>query len=150
MYPIPESAGSGLSRELSDSDLPTLLISGGDTDLVNPDGWSDLPSRVRRSTFPGAGHLPFIEPSARNDFLFGQLDFLDEVDGVESNRELKFADPIQTIKELSTPAVTKVGCTCTCLPPCTGIYRFHPNALASGSFGSFLCAPVLLVLLMRC
>ena len=79
--------------------VPVLLTSGGAADIVEASGWTDLPPSTRRVTFGGSGHLPFIEQNEQ--FLVALLDFLDEVDGVETNRELKFADPLKTIKELT-------------------------------------------------
>merc|ERR1712087_132761 len=70
----------------------------------------DLPKEVQRITYSESGHLPFIDPATRNVFLNDLLAFLDRVDGVTSNRELKFADPISTLKELNTPVVPK-DCT---------------------------------------
>jgi len=100
-------AGSALARQLSAVQQPVMLVSGGEADIVNTDGWVELPKVVRTRDFADAGHLPFVDVSSRNDVLYGVLDFLDEADGVETNRELKFADPVQTIKELSSPAAAK-------------------------------------------
>ena len=33
-------------------------------------------------------------------FLYMLVDFLDKADGTSTNRELKFGDPIETIKEI--------------------------------------------------
>jgi hypothetical protein len=76
-----------------------LLATGGESDLVEPD-WTGLRPSVTRRTFSLSGHLPFIDQ--REDFLIAYADFLDSADGVSTNRELKFADPITTLKELAS------------------------------------------------
>ena len=79
--------------------VPVFLASGGAADIVDAAGWTDLPPSTKRVTFGGSGHLPFIEQNEQ--FVVSLLEFLDATDGVETNRELKFADPIKTIKELT-------------------------------------------------
>ena len=57
--------------------------------------------QVASRTFAASGYLPFIdEPEA---FLAELLAFLDKVDGVATNREFKFADPVKTIKSQLPP-----------------------------------------------
>ena len=80
------------------SSLPVLLASGGARDLVDADAWVDVPPWVSRKRFGGSGHLPFVEE--RDAFLLSCLEFLDGVDGKETNREFKFGDPVATIKEI--------------------------------------------------
>ena len=80
--------------------LPVLLATGGAADLVDAGGWDGVPNGVQRLAFTGSGHLPFIEQ--REQFLTSLLTFLDKADGVETNRELKFADPLATIKGLQS------------------------------------------------
>lgn len=93
-----EALAQALRKATSSSTTPTLIATGGDRDIVDDSGWvASLPSTVKYAKFEGAGHLPFIE--ARDSFLLTLLAFMDGADGVETNRELKFADPIQTIKE---------------------------------------------------
>ena len=78
--------------------IPVLLATGGDKDLVDASRWSELPSTVTRATFAGSAHLPFVDES--ESFLYMLVDFLDKADGTSTNRELKFGDPIETIKEI--------------------------------------------------
>jgi len=66
---------------------------------VDSTAWSGLPEAVLVSRFDASGHLPFIDE--RESFLTTMLAFLDQADGKETNRELKFADPIETIKEMT-------------------------------------------------
>jgi hypothetical protein len=79
--------------------VPVFLATGGESDLVEP-GWTGLPPSVTRRAFSSSGHLPFIDQ--REDFLIAYAEFLDGADGVTTNRELKFADPITTLKELTS------------------------------------------------
>lgn len=117
----------GAALAASGSSAPVLLSSGGDADVVTPD-WESLPPRVTRTVFGASGHLPFVDQ--RDDFLLARAatarpararpprhppqklahptqnpqalaDFLDTVDGVATNRELKFASPGATLKELA-------------------------------------------------
>lgn len=93
--------GLALSKRLAplaEANLPILLVSGGSRDLVDPSGWSELPAATQRVTLEGSGHLPMIEQ--RDEFLDVLLQFLDKADGKTTNREFKFADPVQTVKEL--------------------------------------------------
>lgn len=76
--------------------VAVLLANGGKSDLVDASGWEGLPASVRRMAFTASGHLPFIEE--REEFLTALFDYFDGVDGVETNRELKFADPMATLK----------------------------------------------------
>jgi pimeloyl-ACP methyl ester carboxylesterase len=92
-----DSLGRRLAEEMPKA-VPVMLITGGDADIVRPDGWSNLPPSLKRIAYPSSGHLPFIE--ARDDALGAVLEFLDTADGKETNREFKFADPITTVKEL--------------------------------------------------
>lgn len=98
--------GPALARQLESVAAPTLLVSGGPTDIVDA-SWTDLPQMVRQRSWAKSGHLPFVDQASRDDFTLDLLAFLDEVDGVATNRELKFADPIGTIKELNTPPAPK-------------------------------------------
>ena len=77
---------------------PVLLATGGARDLVDPDAWTGVPSSVTRKTFANSGHLPFVEE--RDTLLFACVEFLDAADGKATNREFKFADPLETIKEI--------------------------------------------------
>jgi len=77
---------------------PVQLMSGGASDIVET-SWEGLPSAVKRVIADKSGHLPFVEQ--RESFLLSLLEFLDEADGVETNRELKFGAALDTIKELS-------------------------------------------------
>ena len=80
--------------------LPILLATGGARDIVDTDGWgASLPTTVSRATFGASGHLPFVEE--RDAFLLRLLEFFDAADGTTTNREFKFGDAIQTIKEIS-------------------------------------------------
>ena len=93
-------SGEGLGKRLASdipSGLPVLLMSGGKRDIVDPEGWSDLPPSLQRVAFGTSGHLPFIEQ--RDEFLPAILEFFDKADGKTTNREFKFADPVQTVKE---------------------------------------------------
>jgi len=91
--------GRALADALGGAETPVLLATGGAADIVEPD-WSALPASVTRRTFSLAGHLPFVDQ--REDFLIGYADFLDGADGVATNRELKFANPVTTLKELTS------------------------------------------------
>ena len=101
------AAGTSLGREKLGSRLGSctetgvrfLLASGGPTDIVDP-SWDALPDTVTRLKLPRYGHLSFVEQ--RDDFLLALADFLDGVDGKPTNRELKFADPLTTLKELTS------------------------------------------------
>jgi len=86
------------SGAISAGRIPVLLATGGDKDLVDASRWSELPSTVTRATFAGSAHLPFVDES--ESFLYMLVDFLDKADGTSTNRELKFGDPIETIKEI--------------------------------------------------
>lgn len=93
--------GGQLSRKLGEEmprTVPVCLMAGGARDIVDTDGWGDLPNSVKRVYFPTSGHMPLIE--ARDDALGALLEFLDAADGKQTNREFKFADPIKTVKEL--------------------------------------------------
>ena len=69
-----------------------------EVDLVDPDAWTGVPSSVTRKTFANSGHLPFVEE--KDTLLFACVEFLDAADGKATNREFKFADPLETIKEI--------------------------------------------------
>lgn len=91
--------GAALGEALVGCDIPVFLATGGEADLVELD-WTGLPPSVTRRAFSLSGHLPFIDQ--REDFLIAYADFLDATDGVTTNRELKFADPVTTLKELAS------------------------------------------------
>ena len=92
-----EALGKRLTEDVPKA-VPVLLMTGGESDIVQPNAWSNLPPSLKRVAFPSSGHLPFIE--ARDEALGAVLEFLDEADGKVTNREFKFADPITTVKEL--------------------------------------------------
>uniref|UniRef100_A0A7S0L3I9 AB hydrolase-1 domain-containing protein n=1 Tax=Coccolithus braarudii TaxID=221442 RepID=A0A7S0L3I9_9EUKA len=91
-------AGEKLGSSLRGKDTPVLLANGRTSGEIVDLAWSDLPAGITRSVFKSSGHLPFIEE--RDEFLLQYVSFLDRVDGVETNRELKFADPIKMVKEV--------------------------------------------------
>ena len=64
--------------------MPVCLMAGGARDIVDTDGWGDLPNSVKRVYFPTSGHMPLIE--ARDDALGALLEFLDAADGKQTNR----------------------------------------------------------------
>ena len=98
-------AGGALGRSLEPlcaSGIPVQLTSGGARDIIDASGWDAdgaLPAAVVRKSYPNAGHLPFIED--RDAFLLAQLEFMDKADGVETNREFKFADAVTTLREMT-------------------------------------------------
>ena len=81
---------------MAGADVPKLLVTGGDTDIVDPDSWAELPPSLSRASF--TGHLPFVE--SRDECLVRLLEFFDTADGKVTNREFKFADPVTTLKEM--------------------------------------------------
>jgi len=95
---LTDGAFARLINDTSD-DMPVLLTSGGVNDIVDPEAWGELPLRVSRAVFPASGHLSFVDE--RDPFLNRVVDFMDEADGRTTNRELKFADPVDTFRELT-------------------------------------------------
>eukprot|EP00967_Tisochrysis_lutea_P041360 scaffold49701_cov33-Tisochrysis_lutea.AAC.7 len=91
--------GEALAKALGGIEVPVFLAVGSAADLVEPN-WVDLPASVTRRDFALSGNMPFIDQ--REDFLVAYTNFLDAADGVATNRELKFADPITTLKELTS------------------------------------------------
>ncbi len=91
--------GDGLGKALSAvaPRTPTLVCWGGASDIVDGSGWSDgLPSNARIQLLDGAGHLPFVErPESFTRFA---LDWLDEAEGKETPRELKFSNPLKKMR----------------------------------------------------
>ena len=87
--------GAGLGRRLAglgDAMPPTYLTYGGTNDLVATD-WAELPRGVTVRRYASSGHVPFVDEP--EEFVRDLLDFLDGVDGVKTNRELKFTNPLK-------------------------------------------------------
>jgi len=105
--------GERLATKLDGLEVPTLLSYGRSSDEIVEVGWPGLPAAVVTQPYEQSGHLPFVEE--RDRFLFDYVEFLDKADGVATNRELKFADPLKMVKEVMSDSV--VGA-----PPkdCTG------------------------------
>ena len=93
--------GGDLARRIdavTSRGVPVLLSTAGTADLVSEEALELTPSATVARVV-ASGHMPFIEQ--RDEFLLALLNFFDKADGTETNREFKFGDPLETLKELT-------------------------------------------------
>lgn len=95
--------GAQLGKRLAEcgEDLPVLLFTGGESDIVDSSSWTGLPETVQPIKYPDTGPLPFIDKD--EEFVASLIDFLDVVENKTTNRKLEFTDAYSTFKELMRP-----------------------------------------------